>query len=502
MRVFRTTIVMGLCAAALVAPPTLAQQQAAPQQPAPQQPEQSAPPIPAYRSPLAGAADNDEGENPYADPTRLVPDTRALAGAQDLSVGELATSHSYWQPSINFSATADSNPLTTGGTPGWTTWSSVFGDLDLHRISGNSNLTLSYIGGGSFSNDGAASNGIVQELQFSEKLAFRRATLSLFDNLSYTPEASFGYQPAGGTALPTTGAVQLQGGLIPGQTILTTRGQRISNSAVPEVDVYLTPRSSLTLVGNYRNLHYFDNDLLNYYSGGIQVGYNYQMNRKDTVALSYSFNAYRYSNFNQSINDHVVHVSYGRRVTGKLAFQIAAGPEITSFETPITGNGAGAGGTGTGTGAASSGGQTNLYWSLNTSLTYQVRLTSLGISYLHGVTGGSGVQAGGVSDTVSGNVSHQFSRTITGNWSLGYARNKGLSVVTPTNTVATQSYGYWFSNVGLTRFMGRTLNLSLNYLLQYQDSSSGFCLGTTCGTSFVRHQISLTVGWREHPLPL
>ena len=31
-------------------------------------------------------------------------------------------------------------------------------------------LTLSYVGGGSFSNDGTASNGVIQGLNFSERL--------------------------------------------------------------------------------------------------------------------------------------------------------------------------------------------------------------------------------------------------------------------------------------------------------------------------------------------
>jgi hypothetical protein len=497
MRTIRATIWATLCMVAMGLPAARAQQQ-----PAPQVPDQSAPPIPAYHSPLAGAADNVDSENPFGEPQKLVPDNRSLAGAQDLSLGAPATSHSYWQPNFTFTSTVDSNGLNATGTTGWTTWSSILGGVDLHRISGNSNLTLSYIGGATISNDGSADNGVVQEFQFGEKLAFRRSTISIFDQMSYLPEAAFGYQTMGGPTLPATGAIQLQPGLTPGQSILTARGQRVSNSLVPEVDVNLTPRSSLTFVGTYSFLHYFDNDLLNYYNAGFQAGYNYQMNRKDTLALTYSFNAYRYSTFHQSINDHVVHVSYGRRVTGKLAFQIAAGPEITSFETPITGITGSAGGTGTGTGSGTtpSGGVTNLYWSLTSSLTYQMRQTGLGLSYTHGVSGGSGVQAGGIADTVTGTVSRQISRTFLGNLSLGYARNEGLTVATPTSTTSSQTFGYWFGNVGFSHQMGRAMNLSLNYLLQYQDSNSAFCVGVSCGSSFVRHQISVTLGWREHPL--
>ncbi len=490
MRITRVLIWAALCMVAVTVPVAHAQQQA--QQPENQQPQedQSARPIPAYRSPLASAAGNEDSDL-YADPSKILPDNRSLAGAQVLSVGGPAETHSYWQPHVDFTSTVDSNGLSTTGNTGWTTWSSFYGGVDLHRNSGNSSLSLYYTGGASISNNGSANNGIVQNLQFGEKLSFRRAIVTILDQLGFLPEAAFGLQVPGVGSLPGTGSIGLQQGLPPGQSILTARGQRLSNSFVPQVDVLLTPRSKLTFVGTYSFLHYFDQALLNYYSVGAQAGYNYQMTRKDTLALLYHFNAYRYSNFNQSIDDHVGQLSYGRQVTGKLALQIAAGPEFTTFATPITGTS----GTGTPSGSTS-----HLYWSLNSSLTYQLRQTGLGLSYNHGVSGGSGVQAGSVADTVNGYVSHQLSRTFSGTLNVGYSRNNGLTVATPKTPTANQTYGYWTSNVALNHTMGRTMNMSLNYLLQYQNSNSPFCVGPTCGSSFVRHEVSLSFGWHERPL--
>jgi hypothetical protein len=488
MRTIRRTIWAAICMVGTIVPISMAQQQGQ-QLPA----DQAAPPIPAYRSPLASAADNVDDQDLIADPNKMIPDSRSLTGAQIYSLGELATSHSYWQPHIDFTSTIDSNGLSSTTNTGWTTWSSFYGGIDLHRIAGNSNLSMAYSGGASVSNNGSANNGIIQNLLFADKFAFRRATLSLMDQLNYLPESAFGSQYGNmGTPLGS-GSIGLQPGLVPGQSILTTSGQRVSNSFVPEFDVNLTARTSLTFVGNYSLLHYFDNDLLNYYSAGIQTGYNHQMTRKDTIAVSYSFNAYRYSNFNQSIDDHVVHLSYGRRVTGKLAFQVAAGPEYTIFQTPITSTG----NTGAGTTSSSS---SHLYWSLNAALTYQLRRTGLALSYAHGVSGGSGVQAGSIADTVTGSATRQFSRTLSGNWSVSYARNNGLTVNAPGSTSANQAFDYWSSNVGLNHPMGRTMNVSLNYLLQYQNSNSSFCVGPTCGSSFVRHEISFSVGWHERPL--
>ena len=89
-------------------------------------------------------------------------------------------------------------------------------------------------------------------------------------------------------------------------------------------------------MGGYSLLHYFDNNLLNYGDASFQAGYNYQISRKNTVAVSYNFSAFRYSNVDQSLNLNTIQGSYARRVTGKLAFQISAGPQfVSSLPSPL-----------------------------------------------------------------------------------------------------------------------------------------------------------------------
>jgi hypothetical protein len=456
-------------------------------------PDQGETPIPAYHSPLVGPADNTDAED--ANPQKLGPDTRSLSGAENLSLGVPPLTHSYWLPHFDAYSTADSNGLSATTETGWTTYTSLLAGLDLHQMSGSSDLVLNYMGGGTISDDGSIGNAVIQELQFSEKLTFRRTALSFMDQVSYLPETSFGYVGLNGLSLPGGGSLGLQNGLAPGQSILTTRGQRITNSSLIELDRTLTPRSSLTLVGGYSVLHYFDNDLINFADSVFQAGYNYQMSRDDTIAVLYRFNAYRYSNFNQSINDNILQLSYGRRVTGRLAFQVGAGPEVALLRTPITSS-AGASG---GTESTSTSSATQAYWSLSTSLTYQLRRTALALNYFHGLGGGSGVLAGSIADTVSGSVSHQFSRTFNGNFSCGYARNSGLAAATAATTT-DQIYGYSFGGVNLARTIGRSLSLFLNYQVQYQDSNSQFCVGPTCGTSVVRHLVSMGFSWRDHPI--
>ena len=492
-----------LCVAALSAPTVRAQQQT-PDQSQQQEPDQSqqqtppdqgptkpAGPIPAYRSPLAAAANNDEDTEP-----ELTPDTRSLTGVQNLSLGT-PTTRSYWQPHINIFSTVDSNPAESTGQSSWSTWASFSGGVDVHRNSGNSDMILSYVGGAMISSDSSASNGVVQALDFSDRFLFRRWAVSFFDQLNYLPESSFGFGGLGGGALPGGGSQGLGAGFGPGQTILTGRGQNLGNSFDTEVDAFLSPRTSLTFIGGYSLLRYFDSDLLNYGAANFRAGYNYQMDRKNTIGVSYTFSDFNYSNFNQSFVSHTAQFSYGRRVTGRLAFQIAAGPQVVFSRVPISPVSGSSGGAGR-TGSTATSSTTQLYWSLNTSLRYQLQRTSLGLMYSHGVGGGSGVLAGSLTDTVSGSVSRQVSRALSSGVTGGYSRNQGLAIVTTTPT--SQTYDYWYGGANLSHPIGRSLDLTLSYQLQYQTSNAAFCIGPTCGTSLIRNMISFGVGWHERPL--
>jgi hypothetical protein len=475
-----------------VARPQQQQQDQTQQQQQQQSTEQPSQPIPAYHSPLASLAGNDQEQE--ASPSEITPDTRSLAGAQELGLGMPRSEHNFWQPSANVSSTFDSNALGGTGAGGWVAETSVTGGVDLHRMSENTDLTLSYVGGAMFSNSSAIGNSVTQEFELGDRFTFRRWAVSLLEQATYIPEAGFGYTGISGLS-GLGGGLGLGNGFLPDQSILTARGQRLANSSIAQADFFLTRRSSFTFLGGYSLLHFFDNDLLDYHDAMFQAGYNYQL-KQDTLALLYNFSGLRYAGGTQLINDNKVNVSYGRRVTGRLAFQVAAGPEIVFFQIPISGSAAGSGGT-SGTTSGSSPGTTKVYWSASTSLTYQFRRTGVGLAYAHGVNGGSGVLAGAEGDSVTGTASRVLSRSLNGGLQFGYSRNSGLTTAAaPSN----QTYGYWFAGGNLSHPWGRRLNLFVNYELEYQNSNSSFCVGPECGDSFVRHLISIGLGWRDHPL--
>jgi hypothetical protein len=253
----------------------------------------------------------------------------------------------------------------------------------------------------------------------------------------------------------------------------------------------LTARSSITIAGGYSLLHYFDNDFLDFGDAIAQVGFNRQLTRKDTFAVFYRFSGYRYSGFNQSINDNSFQVSYGRRVTGRMSFQITGGPDIAFVTEPLTT---------TSTAAPASTAQSRvLYWSLSSVLNYRLERTGFGVSYNHGVSGGSGVLAGAIANTAQGSADRQLTRQVTGRAYVGYSHNTGINGLA-TLTPGIQSYGYWFGGVGFTRSFGRELELDLDYLLQHQTSNGIFIVGTTPITSITRQQISIGFSWHRLPI--
>lgn len=508
MRTLKYISVAWICVALLSVVPARAQQQPADSQQDQQQGQQPAQPIPAIRSPLASAADNGEDEVP--NPQEMLPDTRSLTGVEDLSVGTMALEHSYWQPRVALAETVDSNPgLSNGssssGSSSWGTWTSLLGGVDIHKISGVSELLVSYTGGGMFSTGNSnvsnggnsnVSNGVIQELSFKDKFSFHRYTFSVFDQTSYLPESSFGFAGATGALLPGIGTGTGTGigtGFTPGQSVLTPRGQNLTNSSDVELDARLTSRTSLTFVGGYSFLHYFDDNLLNFGDAIFQAGYNHLLSRKDTVAVSYTFSAYRYSNIDQSVNLHTIQASYARRVTGKLAFQVAAGPQFAQSRIPITNS------TSSTSSAVTSSSQ--LYWTLNTSLQYRLRRAAISASYSHGVTGGSGVLAGAESDIVTGTWGEQVSRTFNVGLNAGYSHNRGIAATASSVASAAQTYSYWFGGVNVTHPFSRSLDMFVNYQLQYQDTGTSGCISSACETNITRNLITFGVNLHKRPIP-
>jgi hypothetical protein len=444
-------------------------------------PESTAPAYPTPDSPTQ----NPNGEQNSASP--LQGDDRPLTGVQDPTLGSLKMGHSYWIPGLQYFNIVRSTALNESAASGWNSTSYIVGNLSLYRVSNNSQLSVNYSGGGYFSTDPAQGNGYFQQFGLAQTFKWRRWQLALLDQFSYLPESAFGFGIGTGLAIPGIGG-SLGSGLPglgvnyqPNQSILTSAGPRYSNSFAAQVVYALSSRASINLSGSYGLLRFVEAGNIDTDDAILSAGYNYALSRADTIGVIYRFSEYRYLGNPQALNDHSVHVAYGRKVTGRLALRLFGGPEVTTFRVPVGGK--------TQQVAPSGGATLDYAWSENNSLYF---------TYNHGLGNGSGVQIGSNSDQVRLGLERRISRHWHGNIAVGYARNRGLGNI----LVVTQNAGtfdsYYFGG-GLGRPLGHNSTLSLAYSALIQSSNQAVCAAGNCNTSYLEHQLTVGLSWHARP---
>ncbi len=417
----------------------------------------------------------------------LAPDKRPLSGAQELALGSVPTSHSFLLPSFQYAQIFDTNVFGLADTPKRGLLSTLMGRMVLRREWGRYQLNANYAGGGFFSSTRSDMNAAFHQFSFAQTITGPRWTLLLADQIEYLPESSFGFGAfaglggsglgSGGVGAPLSG---LSPAFLPSQTTLTGRARRVSNTFVGEVDYTVSQRSSFTVSGSYAILHFRNPGFIDSNHAMFRAGYNYALTGRDSLAIIYGLGVFRFGSVARDINDHLVQIAYGRRITAKLALQLAAGPQITRFHNDLSRI------------------ERQLFWTAQASLLYRLRNTNVGLSYLRYVTGGSGVLAGAETNAVQGTLGRQLSRMWSGFLGLGYAQNSSLR---PTGTrPAGNNYNAWYANAGLSRELGRYASLNFSYGLQLQDSDVPLCIARGCGTNLVRHQIGLGFNWSFRPI--
>src|SRR5205085_491831 len=124
------------------------------------------------------------------------PDTRPLAGAQNLSLGGQKSSHSFLFPSFGVTTAVRFNPYAGGPTAATTTYLS--GRLGVNKISSHSELLVDYLAAGGFTNYANQNNSVVQSLDFSETIRGGRWSQMFGEQLTYLPASSFNFDGLGG----------------------------------------------------------------------------------------------------------------------------------------------------------------------------------------------------------------------------------------------------------------------------------------------------------------
>lgn len=422
-----------------------------------------------------------------AAPAAPQPDERPLTGAELLTLGSFNTGRTYLQPSFSFTqgSTLDNGRYNYFGN--------ARAGLALIRSTSGSTMSLNY--GSGVVLDRARSGVSMQahSLAFSQNFAFRRWTLTIADTFSYLPASAyeFGlYQGLGQNLGGSYGALQGQSGtpggldpfFVPNQTVIGGGGTRYTNTIVGQTAYLVSPRVTWTAAGSFGFLRFLDPGSVESNSSAFRTGFNYALTARDTLAVMYGMNMIRFTS-DGSIDNHTVHVSYGRQLTGRLSWQVSAGPDFNFAGHPTLGD------------------SSRLSWSTNTNFTYGWGRTLLGAGYSLMTTAGSGAQVGARTHWMRFSGSRQVSRM----WSLtgegAFAHNRGLRQLNAASVLRT--FQSWRGGVDLSRPVGRYLRLGLRYELIREQTSCGG-VAVACPGSALRHNFGVNFDFAKqfNPTPI
>ncbi len=437
-------------------------------------------PKPAARVLLPLPDGNGDQQDSDQDNQALQPDRGPVSGVQSGTLGTSQLRHSYWVPGLQYGNSIQKNALTSTTGSGWTVSNYVSGNVSLLEAWGRSMVGANYTGGGFFSGQSGQGRGQYHQLSSAFEIDQRRWQLLAIEEFSYLPQTSFGFGGTTSVAVPGIGgalAVPLPGlqeVFVPGQSALTAIGPRYSSASAAQLSYSVSRRGSLTIAGVYGLLRFSNSGNISNDNEVLNVGYSYALTRKDFIGALYQFRAYHFPNNPQALGDQAFQLMYARRITGRLALNLAGGPDITHFRVPVSGSSQ----TISGSGLA--------------SLSYAFRLSTVRLSYAHGIGSGSGLFSGSRSDQLTGDWSRPLSRMWNASLNVGFARNSSLVTV---KALASPSYNSWLTGAGLNRPLTTSARLSIGYQAQIQASNGLLCGASGCQTTQVTHQIQMSLQW-------
>jgi len=442
--------------------------------------------------------------------------------------------HSYLQPGVQLSESANTNVSGSTGAGGISAVSQGLGSLDLQKIWKRYLVGIDYIGGGDYYT-GRTFNGQghayqVHTLASDQRILWRTGQLSIRDNFDYMPEGTFGFGSVGGagsfgSALGgASGAGTGLGGGLTGGTPTGLYGAgsfgsvgfepRIDNTAIADVTQELSARSTVTLGGSFNYTDFLDKrrapfPVINSQQSSFQVGYNRTLGRSDQIGVLYAFQEFHFPQAGSgSLNAQVWNVLYAHRITGKLNFVIGGGPQIVDVYSPkhvifvqlfpppfpplplevaasttrnITGNGTA---------------------TLNYIVSSRTRAQVL---YQRFITPGSGFLPGANTNAIRASVSHVFKQRWTGVGDAGYSFNSALHNASSTTGLNAGGYQYWYVGGTMRRQLSPHFDVYASY--QFNDFGSRACQSTAtntsvCGQTANRQTGMIGIDWRPRPIRL
>lgn len=420
-----------------------------------------------------GASETPAGEVAPAD--AMAPDNRPLSGAQPITLGTLESSFNTLRPSFRFTQMFDNNTLISPAKQGFEGVSSFSGNLALNLKRAHANTLLNYTGGGIFYSERSELNSMFHDFGLTQSFQLRRWTFSLIDQAMYSPESVLnGGGGVGGTVNPGwQTAAMLTSQFAEGQSIYTLHSSRYSNTSLVQLEYGLTNRTTMTFSGSYGLMRFTDVGFFNSNQTNGSAGVTHQFTAKDSLALNYSYDLFRFDNTPVESQNHTVRVTYGYQLTGRLSAHAGVGPQVNTIS------------------GIPGGSQQRTFVSTDAGLQYRLPRTQIGVSYDRGVGSGSGVLLGAQMDRVSADISRSIARTWQLDLNGSIARNSGLT--------GNTSFTSGLAGLSVRRSLGRMAGLFFSYSFQRQVSDTP-CTGLLCLNDLSRHVFSFGFDWQYRPI--
>jgi hypothetical protein len=290
------------------------------------------------------------------------------------------------------------------------------------------------------------------------------------DSVSYLPQSpTTGYSGIAGVG--DIGPIQgpAQG---PAGGILTNYGNRVSNSASGNIERKLTASTSVSGLADWDILRFVDGNGLDTTGISGTAALNHRLNGRTSISGNVMYSIFTYGSYgaftygsygaasdplglsNLSIQTRGANLVVTRLLSRNFSLTASGGPQLINSSNsklvPPRTTGAGA-----------------------VSLTYVHKITSVSVSYNRGASGGSGVQQGSLSDSVTGSVSHSYGRDWQASVSGSYSHSDALITNQQLNQFlgVNGTYNSVFGGVQVSHRLSQSTSAYASYTAQEQSGS-------------------------------
>lgn len=422
----------------------------------------------------------------------LLAATASVACAQALPASTMSPSVGPSLPSVDgaFHYALRASEMSEFGNEGFGTGNSASfsGDAAYNSTSTAHPFAMIYAGGLLLGNQYGGHVTTFQNLALSQGLVTGRWHLGVSDSVSYLPQTP----TLGLSGIPGVGDLGTQSGDGPSSGpaggVLTNNSTTVSNALSGSVERELSLRTSISGSGVWSMLRFPKGDGLENTMFSGDLGLNHRLDARDTISGTAIYSTFSYGGgIDLSMQTRGINAGFERILSSTLKMSVSAGPTwLSSSNSALI--------------------PSRVTVSANANLGYTHGFTMMSLGYSRGVNGGSGVQAGAISDNISASISRTYGRDWSASVSGNYTHSSGLVQNSALTGSLTSSFAYLSGTTNLTyggvqvsRRWTDSLSAFATYNIQHQSiddtltsqhAFSGLTQTLGVGISFSPHSTS------------